>query len=110
MGYGYDELVEARRQVDSTLHKLRETLRTLEAKENATRLKPQIPLARRRIAAFEVASDLIGREADAVRAEADAAGARGADDVRGARRADAAADAWDAADAGATLGAGAAGE
>ena len=84
MGYGYDELVEARRQVDSTLHKLRETLRTLEAKENATRLKPQITLARRRIAAFEVASDLIGREADAVRAEADAAGAAGAGEASGA--------------------------
>lgn len=99
MGYGYDELVEARRQVDSTLHKLRETLRTLEAKENAARLKPQITLTRRRIAAFEVASDLIGREADAVRAGADADGARGADDVRGARRADAEADAAGAGEA-----------
>lgn len=60
--YTQEELAEARRQVDSTLHKLRETLRTLEAKENASRLKPQITLTRRRIAAFEVASGLIGRE------------------------------------------------
>ena len=60
--YTQEELAEARRQVDSTLHKLRETLRTLETKENASRLKPQITLARRRIAAFEVASGLIGRE------------------------------------------------
>ena len=60
--YTQEELAEARRQVDSTLHKLRETLRTLEAKENASRLKPQITLAWRRIAAFEVASGLIGRE------------------------------------------------
>lgn len=62
MDYTREELVEARRQVDSTLHKLRETLRTLEAKENVARLKPQITLARRRIAAFGLASDLIGRE------------------------------------------------
>lgn len=66
MDYTREELAEARRQVDSTLRKLRETLRTLEAKENAARLKPQITLARRRIAAFEVASGLIGRELERV--------------------------------------------
>ena len=62
MDYTREELAEARRQVDSTLHKLRATLATLQAKENAERLKPQITLARRRIDAFSLASDLIGRE------------------------------------------------
>ena len=56
------ELMEAKRQIDSTLHKLRETVKTLEAKENPDRYKSQITLARRRIKAFELAVDLIERE------------------------------------------------
>lgn len=53
---------EAKRQIASTLHKLRETIRTLEAKENAQRYKSQITLARRRVEAFTIASELIERE------------------------------------------------
>ena len=59
MQYTEEELREARRQIESTLHKVRETLATLEAKPNADRLKPQITLARRRIAAFSIAVELI---------------------------------------------------
>lgn len=33
MRYIDDQLTEAKRQIDSTLHKLRETLKTLEGKE-----------------------------------------------------------------------------
>lgn len=60
--YTKDDLVEAKRQIDSTLHKLRETVKTLEAKEQPSRYKPQITLARRRIAAFELATHLIEKE------------------------------------------------
>ena len=59
MDYRIEDLLEAKRQVDSTIHKLKETLVTLEAKENAAKLKAQITLARRRVAAFEIASNLI---------------------------------------------------
>ncbi len=57
-----EDLVEAKRQIDSTLHKLRETVKTFEAKENAERYKSQITLAKRRIKAFEVANWLIENE------------------------------------------------
>mgnify|MGYP007125814835 CR=1 FL=1 len=59
MEYTREELSEAKRQIDSTVHKLRATVETLEAKENAARLKPQITLAKRRVSAFELAADLI---------------------------------------------------
>ncbi|MEE0703573.1 MAG: hypothetical protein UCL14_03695 [Collinsella sp.] len=62
MRYADDQLTEAKRQIDSTLHKLRETLKTLEGKENPSRYKSQITLARRRIEAFGIAVDLIGKE------------------------------------------------
>ena len=62
MEYPKEELLEAKRQIDSTLHKLRETVRTFQAKENPTRYKSQITLAQRRIAAFELANSLIERE------------------------------------------------
>lgn len=64
MRYTDDQLTEAKRQIDSTLHKLRETLRTLEGKESPSRYKSQIALARRRIEAFGIAVDLIERELD----------------------------------------------
>ena len=64
MEYSKEDLTEARRQIDSTLHKLRETVGTLRAKENAARYKPQITLAERRIKAFEIANALIERELD----------------------------------------------
>ena len=60
MPYSKQELLEARRQISSTLHKLEETVRTLEGKENPARCKPQITLAKRRIQAFTIAMELIG--------------------------------------------------
>ena len=62
MTYSKEELAEAKRQIDSTLHKLRETDRTLEGKGNAARCKSQITLAKRRIQAFTIAVQLIERE------------------------------------------------
>lgn len=60
MEYTKEDLLEAKRQIDSTLHKLEEVIRTLEAKEN--RHKSQITLAQRRIKAFTIAGGLIERE------------------------------------------------
>ena len=62
MPYSKQELLEARRQISSTLHKLEETVRTLEGKENPSRYKSQITLANRRIQAFGLAVSLIERE------------------------------------------------
>lgn len=62
MTYSEQDLLEAKRQIDSTLHKLHETVRTLERKENAARCKSQITLAKRRIQAFTIAVQLIERE------------------------------------------------
>ena len=62
MEYSRDDLMEARRQIGSTLHKLRETVKTLRGKENPERYKAQITLAERRIRAFELANGLIERE------------------------------------------------
>lgn len=62
MDYKREDLTEAKRQIDSTLHKLRETVKTLEAKEKPDRYKSQITLAQRRIAAFEIAIYLIEKE------------------------------------------------
>lgn len=60
--YTKEELPEAKRQIDSTLHKLRATVKTFEAKENVTRYKSQITLAKRRILAFEIANELIAEK------------------------------------------------
>lgn len=62
MTYSEQDLLEAKRQIDSILHKLHETVRTLEGKENAARCKSQITLAKRRIQAFTIAVQLIERE------------------------------------------------
>ena len=62
MDFSKDDLLEAKRQIDSTLHKLRETIKTLESKENAERYKSQITLAKRRVKAFEIANYFIERE------------------------------------------------
>lgn len=62
MNYTTEELKEAKRQIDSLLHKLRETIKTLESKENPNRYKSQITLAKRRVEALEIADDLIVRE------------------------------------------------
>ena len=64
MDYSTEELIEAKRQIDSTLHKLRETIKTIEAKENASRYKSQITLVKRRVRAFEIANHLIEAEID----------------------------------------------
>ena len=55
MEFSREDLVEAKRQIDSTLHKLRETIKTFESKENVERYKSQITLAKRRVKAFEIA-------------------------------------------------------
>lgn len=62
MEYTKEDLIEAKRQIDSTLHKLRETIITLTSKENADRYKSQITLAKRRVKAFEIANGLIEKE------------------------------------------------
>ena len=62
MEFSRDDFVEAKRQIDSTLHKLRETIKTLEAKEDRKRYQSQITLARRRVRAFEIANTLIKKE------------------------------------------------
>lgn len=59
MEFSKEELAEAKRQIDSTLHKLRETRKTLEEKERPERYKSQITLAERRIRAFQIAVVLI---------------------------------------------------
>ena len=56
------DLIEAKRQIDSILHKLRETLKTLHAKEQKDRYKSQITLAERRIQALEIAVQLLEDE------------------------------------------------
>ena len=62
MEYTRADLLEARRQIDSTLHKLEETIKTLEAKENPQRYKSQITLAKNRVKAFTIANCLIEQE------------------------------------------------
>lgn len=62
MEYTREELLEAKRQIDSTLHKLREAIQTLEDKENPQRYKSQITLAKRRVTALEIANGLIEKE------------------------------------------------
>lgn len=60
--YSKEELLEAKRRIDSTLHKLRETIKTLESKENPQRYKSQITLAKWRVKAFEIAVSLLEKE------------------------------------------------
>ncbi len=62
MDFSKDDLSEAKRQIDSTLHKLRETVKTLEAKKQMKNYKSQITLANRRIKAFELTNYLIEKE------------------------------------------------
>ena len=62
MEYTKEELLEAQRQIDSTLHKLRSTIVTLQSKENPARYKSQVTLAQRRVKAFEIAVALIEKE------------------------------------------------
>ena len=62
MEYNEEELKEAKRQIASTVHKLEETLKTFEGKENPERYKSQVTLAKRRLKAFEIANHLIEKE------------------------------------------------
>ena len=62
MEYSKDDLIEAKRQISSTLHKLGETVKTLRGKENPERYKSKITLAERRIRAFELADFLMEQE------------------------------------------------
>lgn len=62
MEYTKEDLIEAKRQIDSTLHKLRKTIETLQSKENPDRYKSQITLATRRVQAFEIANAFIEKE------------------------------------------------
>ena len=62
--YTQEELTEAKRQIDSTLHKLREVVQTLESKNEPARYKSQITLAKRRIQSFTIANELIEQELD----------------------------------------------
>lgn len=59
MEYTREELLEARRQISSTIHKLKEVVKTLEGKDDPGRYKSQLTLAKRRVAAFELANALI---------------------------------------------------
>lgn len=61
MDFSRDDLIEAKRQIDSTLHKLRKTIETLELRDQK-RYKSQITLAKRRVKAFEIADYFIKRE------------------------------------------------
>ncbi len=56
------QLEEAHRQIASTLRKLHGVVQTLSQKENPSRYKSQITLAKRRIEAFGIADELILRE------------------------------------------------
>ena len=67
MTYSREQLAEARRQIGSTLHKLREVVKTLEAKPEPARYKSQITLAKRRIEAFTIADALIERELESMK-------------------------------------------
>ena len=62
MDYSKEQLTEAKRQIDSVLHKLKETIRTLQAKEHPERYKSQITLAERRVKALVLANELIEKE------------------------------------------------
>lgn len=62
MEFSKEDFKEAKRQIDSILHKLRESIQTFESKEHAERYQSQITLAKRRVKAFELANRLIENE------------------------------------------------
>ena len=57
--YDEAELLEAKRQIDSTVHKIQEVIKTYEAKEQLERYKSQLTLSRRRLKALGIATQLI---------------------------------------------------
>ncbi len=62
MKYDNGDLMQAKFQIDSTINKLQKTLNALEGKSEPQRYKSQITFAKRRIQAFEIASQLIDKE------------------------------------------------
>ena len=62
MKYTIVELTAAKRQIDSTLHKLRETVKTFESKDNSERYKSQSTLAKGKKKAFGRANYFIENE------------------------------------------------
>lgn len=62
MDYTQDELIESKKQLESLLHKLRKSERSLRAKDEPARYRSQLTLMQRRIRAFEIALELIGKE------------------------------------------------
>lgn len=59
MNHSLEELIESKKQIVSLLHKLRETILSLQSKPNQSRYKSQLTLAQRRIRAMEVSLELI---------------------------------------------------
>lgn len=57
-----DELAEAKRQIESTVGKLRKAVESMRGKRDGRRRGAQITLAERRIRAFGLAAELIGEE------------------------------------------------
>ena len=64
MNYTREDLQEAHRQIASTIPKLNEVIKTFEAKPDPDRYKSQLTLARRRVAAFTLAQQLIRDQLD----------------------------------------------
>lgn len=62
MDHSKEELTEAKRQIDSTISKLNAVIGTLGAKDEPQRYRSQLTLAKRRVKAFSLASELIARE------------------------------------------------
>lgn len=62
MDYTREDLTEARRQISSTIHKLNGVVETLEDKPDPIRYKSQLTLAKRRVAAFTLALELVEGE------------------------------------------------
>ena len=62
MDLSEDDLREAKRQIDSVIRKLEQTLDTLESKEDPSKCRSQITLTRRRLKAFRIATILIEKE------------------------------------------------
>lgn len=61
-GYEREDLIEAKRQIDSVIRKLDASLDTFLSKDDSSRYKSQITLVRRRLGAFEIARLLIEDE------------------------------------------------
>lgn len=59
MEHTREELLEAKRQITSTVHKLKGVIKTLEAKGEPKRYRSQITLTKRRVQAFSLADSLI---------------------------------------------------